>query len=52
MRTCGEAQQKVAELEGTVTSLTQQLRDLAAGSLSDDVKVSIAKSKVRVGVGG
>ncbi|XP_063855230.1 disheveled-associated activator of morphogenesis 1-like [Scylla paramamosain] len=45
VRTCGETQQKVVELEGTVTSLTQQLRDLAAGSLSDDVKASIAKSK-------
>ncbi|XP_050698138.1 disheveled-associated activator of morphogenesis 1-like isoform X2 [Eriocheir sinensis] len=45
VRACGEAQRRAAEQEAAAASLTQQLRDLAAGSLSDDVKASIAKTK-------
>lgn len=42
-RTVSETQQRNTELEARVHTLTHQVQQLAAGSLSDDVKATIAK---------
>lgn len=48
VRTSAEIQQRNTDLDSRVQSLTQQIQQLAAGSISDDVKATIAGTKVGV----